>query len=47
MISIGQYTLDYSMFEQIGNLFVGYSLIKVVNQSLGIMEKIDVERMRV
>ena len=47
MISIGQYTLDYSMFEQIGNLFVGYSLIKVGNQSLGIMEKIDVERMSI
>lgn len=47
MISLGQYTLDYSMFEQKGNLFVGYSLIKVGNQSLGIMEKIDVERMSI
>jgi ADP-ribose pyrophosphatase len=43
VISIGDYTLDYSMFEQKGSLFVAYSLVKVGNQSLGIMEKIDVE----
>jgi ADP-ribose pyrophosphatase len=43
VISIGDYTLDYSMFEQRGNLFVAYDLVKVGNQSLGIMEKIDVE----
>jgi ADP-ribose pyrophosphatase len=44
VISIGHYTLDYSMFEQKGNLFVAYDLVKVGSQSLGIMEKIDVER---
>jgi ADP-ribose pyrophosphatase len=43
VISIGDYTLDYSMFEQRGNLFVAYDLVKVGNQSLGIMEKINVE----
>jgi ADP-ribose pyrophosphatase len=47
VISIGHYTLDYSMFDQIGNLFVAYGLVKVGNQSLGIMEKIDVERMSI
>ena len=47
MISIGDYTLDYSMFEQKGSLFVAYSLVKVGNQSLGIMEKIDVESMSI
>jgi hypothetical protein len=35
------------MFEQKGNLFVAYGLVKVENQSLGIMEKIDVERMSI
>jgi ADP-ribose pyrophosphatase len=43
VISIGHYTLDYSMFEQKGNLFVAYGLIKEGLQSLGIMEKIDIE----
>ena len=40
VISIGDYTLDYSMFEQKGNLFVAYGLDKEQEQSLGIMEKI-------
>jgi 8-oxo-dGTP pyrophosphatase MutT (NUDIX family) len=35
--------LDYSMFEQKGNLFVAYDLVKVGSQSLGIMEKIDLK----
>jgi ADP-ribose pyrophosphatase len=43
VISIGDYTLDYSMFEQKGNLFVAYGLAKEQDQSLGIMEKIDVK----
>jgi ADP-ribose pyrophosphatase len=47
VISIGHYTLDYSMFEQLGNLFVAYDLEKVDNQSLGIMEKIQIEKMTV
>ena len=41
MISIGHYTLDYSIFEQKGNLFVAYGLVKEGYQSLGIMEKIE------
>jgi ADP-ribose pyrophosphatase len=47
VISIGDYTLDYSMFEQKGNLFVAYGLAKQQHQSLGIMEKIDVKIMNI
>ena len=43
MISIGHYTLDYSMFEQKGNLFIAYGMTKEGHQCLGIMEKIDIE----
>ncbi len=43
VISIGHYTLDYSMFEQKGNLFVAYGMVKEGIQSLGIMEKIDIQ----
>src|SRR5439155_22461353 len=44
VISIGDYyALDYTMFEQRGNLFVAYGLAKEQEQSLGIMEKIDVK----
>jgi ADP-ribose diphosphatase len=43
IVSIGHYTLDYSMFEQKGNLFVAYGIVKEGLQSLGIMEKIDIE----
>ena len=43
VVSIGHYTLDYSMFEQKGNLFVAYGIVKEGLQSLGIMEKIDIE----
>jgi ADP-ribose pyrophosphatase len=31
------------MFEQKGNLFVAYGIVKEGLQSLGIMEKIDIE----
>jgi 8-oxo-dGTP pyrophosphatase MutT (NUDIX family) len=41
MVLIGSYTLDYSMFEQTGNIFVAYDLIKEGEQSLGNMERID------
>ena len=47
IISIGDYTLDYTMFEQKGNLFVAYGLAKEQEQSLGIMEKIDVKIMNI
>ena len=35
------------MFEQKGHLFVAYNLVKVGNQSLGIMEKIGLEKLGV
>jgi ADP-ribose pyrophosphatase len=35
------------MFEQKGNLFVAYGLNKEQEQSLGIMEKIDVKIMNI
>lgn len=41
IVSIGSYTLDYSMFEQTGNIFVAYDLIKEGEQSLGNMERIE------
>lgn len=47
IISIGSYTLDYSMFKQKGNIFIAYDLDKEKEQSLGIMEKIDVEIIKI
>lgn len=47
VIAIGRYTPDYTMFEQKGNLFVAYGLVKEQEQSLGIMEKIDIEIMKI
>lgn len=41
IVPIGSYTLDYSMFEQTGNIFVAYDLIKKGEQSLGNMERIE------
>jgi len=41
IVSIGFYTLDYSMFEQTGNIFVAYNLIREGEQSLGNMEMIE------
>jgi ADP-ribose pyrophosphatase len=47
MMPIGVYTLDYTMFNQIGNLFIAYNLVKEKEQSLGLMEKIDIEIMNI
>ena len=41
IISLGSYTLDYTMFEQVGNLFVGYDVVKESKQNLGAMEIIE------
>jgi 8-oxo-dGTP pyrophosphatase MutT (NUDIX family) len=41
IISLGSYTLDYTMFEQTGNLFVGYDLVSERKQELGMMEIIE------
>jgi ADP-ribose pyrophosphatase len=47
VVSIGNYTSDYTMFEQKGNLFIGYDLVKDHGQSLGLMEQIDVVIMKI
>ena len=46
-IPIGTYTTDYTMFEQTGNIFVGYGLVKEREQSLGLMENIGVATMKI
>ena len=46
VIPIGNYTTDYTMFEQKGNIFVGYGLVKEQEQSLGVMENIGVTTMK-
>ena len=47
VIPIGTYTTDYTMFEQKGNIFVGYGLVKEQEQSLGMMENISVATMKI
>jgi ADP-ribose pyrophosphatase len=41
IISLGSYTLDYTMFEQTCNLFVGYDLVDEKRKQLGMMEIIE------
>lgn len=41
IFSIGSYTLDYTMFEQKGNLFIAYDLVKEGDQKIGTMELIE------
>jgi ADP-ribose diphosphatase len=48
IVSLGYYTLDYSMFEQTGNIFAAYDLVNnnvegKSRQSLGKMEKIELD----
>jgi ADP-ribose pyrophosphatase len=48
IISLGYYTLDYTMFEQKGNVFVAYDLVNnntdgKSKQALGRMEKIETD----
>jgi ADP-ribose pyrophosphatase len=48
IISLGYYTLDYTMFEQKGNVFVAYDLVNNTidgksKQALGRMEKIETD----
>jgi ADP-ribose pyrophosphatase len=50
IVSLGYYTLDYTMFEQKGNVFAAYDLVdnntaegKSKKQSLGKMEKIETD----
>ena len=41
IISLGLYTLDYTMFEQTGNVFVAYDLVDEKRKKLGMMEIIE------
>jgi len=48
IVSLGYYTLDYSMFEQTGNIFAAYDLANnniegKRRQALGKMEKIEID----
>jgi ADP-ribose pyrophosphatase len=43
IVTLGYYTLDYTMFEQKGNVFVAYGLDNKDKQSLGKMEKIVID----
>jgi ADP-ribose pyrophosphatase len=43
LVSVGSYTLDYSMFAQTGNVFAAYGIEKSGRQRLGRMEKIELE----
>lgn len=43
IVPVGSYALDYSMLEQKGNMFVAYGLSKKAKQSLGRMEKIELD----
>jgi ADP-ribose pyrophosphatase len=41
MVKVGSYTLDYSMFEQVGNIFAAYGIENTGSRRLGSMEKIS------
>jgi ADP-ribose pyrophosphatase len=43
IVTLGYYTLDYTMFEQKGNLFVAYDLFNEGKKQLGKMEKIEID----
>jgi ADP-ribose pyrophosphatase len=43
IVTLGYYTLDYTMFEQRGNLFVAYDLSNDGKKQLGKMEKIETD----
>jgi ADP-ribose pyrophosphatase len=41
IVLVGRYTLDYSMFEQTGNVFAAYDLVQEGKTNFGSMEKIE------
>jgi ADP-ribose diphosphatase len=41
IVSVGKYTLDYTMFEQTGYVFAAYDLAKEGKTNFGSMEKIE------
>lgn len=47
ILFVGEYTLDYSMFEQKGYIFAAYGLLQNQQQQLGLMESIKIESLTV
>jgi ADP-ribose pyrophosphatase len=47
IVFVGEYTLDYSMFEQKGYIYAAYDLIKKNKQNLGLMESIKIESLTI
>lgn len=47
MVFVGEYTLDYSMFEQKGFIYAAYDLVKKNKQNLGLMESIKIESLTI
>ena len=47
ILFVGEYTLDYSMFEQKGYIYAAYDLVKNNNQHLGIMEHIKIDTLTI
>ena len=47
MVFVGEYTLDYSMFEQKVFIYAAYDLVKKNKQNLGLMESIKIESLTI
>ncbi|MGZ5500802.1 MAG: NUDIX hydrolase [Nitrososphaeraceae archaeon] len=47
ILFVGEYTLDYSMFEQKGYIYTAYDLVKTQKQHLGLMESIKIESLTI
>ena len=47
ILFVGEYTLDYSMFDQKGYIYVAYDLVKNNEQDLGIMEYIKLDTLTI
>lgn len=47
ILFVGEYTLDYSMFEQKGYIFAAYDLLQNQQQHLGLMESIKMESLTI
>lgn len=47
ILFVGEYTLDYSMFEQKGYIYAAYDLVKKNKQDLGIMEHINIDTLTI
>ena len=47
ILYVGEYTLDYSMFQQKGYIYAAYDLVKNNEQDLGIMEYIKIDTLTI